>query len=74
MHGNVWEWVRDWYAEKYRSGFFVDPNGPDSGGGRVLRGGSFDVPPERLRSAYRVDGYPVDWGWGDGFRCVRVPP
>jgi hypothetical protein len=30
MHGNVWEWVRDWYND-YTSGVFVDPPGPNLG-------------------------------------------
>ena len=30
IHGNVWEWTRDWYND-YASGVFVDPLGPSSG-------------------------------------------
>ena len=30
MHGNAWEWVRDWYSE-YVPGVEVDPTGPASG-------------------------------------------
>jgi hypothetical protein len=40
---------------------------------RVLRGGSFDNPPENLRSANRDNDQPEDRDENDGFRCVRVP-
>jgi formylglycine-generating enzyme required for sulfatase activity len=52
MHGNVWEWVQDWYGE-YASGTAVDPMGPSSGPNRVNRGGSFYYPARDCRSAGR---------------------
>jgi formylglycine-generating enzyme required for sulfatase activity len=52
MHGNVSEWCQDRYGE-YSSQDQVDPEGPASGGTRVLRGGGFDSAAAHCRSAFR---------------------
>jgi len=42
MSGNVYEWVNDWYSEKYYSNSPLEnPKGPNFGGTKVLRGGSW---------------------------------
>ena len=52
MHGNVWEWCNDWKGS-YPRGSVTDPVGPDTGSGRVVRGGSWDFPAWYCRSARR---------------------
>lgn len=54
MHGNVWEWVGDWYGE-YGSGTVTDPQGPSVGGAsvRVFRGGCWGSTTGNCRSANR---------------------
>ncbi len=71
MHGNVWEWVWDWYGP-YGAQAATNPTGPEDGSVRVLRGGSFIGVPGNLRSADRVRSRPGDQSRGDGVRCARA--
>ncbi|MGK5091271.1 formylglycine-generating enzyme family protein [Deltaproteobacteria bacterium TL4] len=69
MHGNVWEWVQDWYADDYYgSSPSSDPRGPNSGSGRVVRGGGFLNVGGSLRSVGRGINSPGDRLNDLGFR------
>jgi formylglycine-generating enzyme required for sulfatase activity len=52
MHGNVWEWCRDWYGA-YPSGSASDPVGLSDGSLRVYRGGGWYNNGWNMRSANR---------------------
>ena len=68
MHGNLWQWCQDWCGD-YPQKVVVDPQGPDSGENRVLRGGSWVGPPGRCRSACRLSRcMPSTRGGNFGFR------
>lgn len=66
MHGNVWEWVEDWYGATYYAESPVDdPQGPVTGHLKVRRGGAWNSFPIWLRSSFR------NWN-SPGSRCVNL--
>ena len=73
MSGNVWEWVSDWYDSSYYSSSPQnDPQGPDSGSFRVLRGGGWGNDANSLRCSGQSLSYPFGTGISSGFRFVST--
>ena len=68
MHGNVWEWCRDWHSHKLPGG--RDPEVTEKGASRVFRGGSWNHPAQNCRSAKRNGIAPAYKFYDLGFRVV----
>ena len=71
MLGDVWEWVADWYGERYYTdAAAIDPAGPPAGMQRVLRGGSWYNFPVLVRVSTRGASVPEGRLAINGFRCA----
>ncbi len=81
MLGNNWEWVQDYSSADYYAAQVrrpespvVDPQGPASGNERVLRGGGWNVNPDRATCSFRfLADPPVYRSDHVSLRVVRNP-
>ncbi|MEN1728989.1 MAG: formylglycine-generating enzyme family protein, partial [Pseudomonadota bacterium] len=73
MHGNVFEWCLGWMGD-YPVGPVTDPVGPETGTGRVRRGGSWNSAARDTRSASRNSGSPDMRNIATGFRVAAARP
>jgi formylglycine-generating enzyme required for sulfatase activity len=67
MHGNLFQWCQDWYGE-YPQNDLADPQGPEKGTSRVMRGGAWGNDPAACRSAFRLAYEPGRGNFIIGFR------
>lgn len=70
MHGNVGEWVWDYYGA-YSTEAQTDPTGAETGTRRVYRGGGWNDFAKNVRSAYRAAMPQENSNYNLGFRLVR---
>lgn len=73
VSGNVWEWCQDWFTSNNSERTTLNPQGPNKGEGRVMKGGSYlchKTYCNRYRVAARSSNTPDSSTGNIGFRCV----
>ncbi len=70
MHGNVWEWCRDWFKHDLGTEAAIDPCGSTSGSSHALRGCCWHDSANGCRSAARDYISTTSQEKWDGFRLV----
>lgn len=73
MSGNLKEWCSDFYEKSFTTAARVDPQGPETGSGHVLKGGSWGSNDSFCRPAAREVSAPNKQLQGNGLRLVLTP-
>jgi formylglycine-generating enzyme required for sulfatase activity len=72
MSGNVQEWVSDWFGKDYyKTSPKENPQGPEHGVSRVLRGGNWDSHTPSVRTTFRYGDVSETKHGINGFRCAK---
>jgi formylglycine-generating enzyme required for sulfatase activity len=72
LAGNIAEWVNDWFGSDYYPIMpEKNPQGPQTGRYKGVRGGSWKSSPVMLRAATRGGAFPDERSATIGFRCAR---
>ncbi|GGH06023.1 formylglycine-generating enzyme family protein [Sphingobacterium alkalisoli] len=73
MSGNAEEWCHDWYREDYYTNSpDKNPKGPNSGSGRVVRGGNWRYSTAECKVSYRYSRIPETTEYYSDIRGFRV--
>ncbi len=73
MDSNVREWQWDWFTNNFKKLPVENPQGPEQGAEKVLKGAGFHDDPREARVTRRFAHAPDSPGENRGFRCAYLP-